>query len=226
MKSILKPLFALSVLTCALSANAELVVVDANELGDQAALHDTVSDIEWLKLSETSDLSLSYVQGQVGLGGEYEGWSLASMSQVQTLLNTYAPKANLSLNQGGNVRNSDAYTPSLVTMLQLNRTGQFDYDNGSYIVPSYGLHTDGVENYMSGVELRRNADNSFVYEYVFWQHQSGFEADGYSSGAAGVYLVRGHGSADFSDVSAPVSMFAGSLALGMIGAGTRRKKPV
>jgi hypothetical protein len=47
---------------------------------------DTSTGLDWLDLTETVSTSYDYVSSQLGEGGEFEGWALASRSQVLGLL--------------------------------------------------------------------------------------------------------------------------------------------
>jgi len=48
---------------------------------------DTETGLDWLDLTETANLSYDYVSTQLGQGGIFQGWSLASIAQVETLFN-------------------------------------------------------------------------------------------------------------------------------------------
>jgi len=47
---------------------------------------DSVTGLDWLDLTQTVNLSYDYVMSQFAAGGEFEGWTLASRSQVLELL--------------------------------------------------------------------------------------------------------------------------------------------
>lgn len=47
---------------------------------------DTDTGLEWLDVTQTTNLSYDYVSSQLGAGGAYEGWLYATGAQVNTLI--------------------------------------------------------------------------------------------------------------------------------------------
>ena len=73
-----------------ISATAALVLstsVYASLIDNGTYTTDTTSGLDWLDLTETTGLSYSYVSSQLGVGGQFEGWSYASYTDVRVLLN-------------------------------------------------------------------------------------------------------------------------------------------
>ena len=63
-----------------------MVNVDWKVPGDGLAIRDTTNNMEWLDLTVTADLALDYVAGQLGPGGEFEGWRFATQPEARALL--------------------------------------------------------------------------------------------------------------------------------------------
>ena len=81
------------------SANAGYISLDWQEEGDELAFLDEDAGIEWLKLTETAGMSINDVQAELGAGGLYEGWRLASAFEVESItkdLTGYSESASLS----------------------------------------------------------------------------------------------------------------------------------
>ena len=73
-------------LLCSATLEAAVINADWKAAGDGLAILDTASNMEWLDLTETADLTVDYVSGQFGPGGEFEGWRFATYSEGQQLL--------------------------------------------------------------------------------------------------------------------------------------------
>lgn len=65
----------------ALSQSASAALVD-----NGTYLTDTVSGLDWLKLTQTINRSYNDVSSQLGTGGEFSGWRYASGAQFESLL--------------------------------------------------------------------------------------------------------------------------------------------
>lgn len=62
---------------------------------------DTISDLDWLDVTETVGMSYNSVQAQFGSGGVYEGWRYATINDLTTMLSNWVgapiPAFNVSL---------------------------------------------------------------------------------------------------------------------------------
>lgn len=84
-----------SAIRCALSAavllaaagvaSADIVVVDQFTPGDHLAVQDTVSGFRWMRLTSTVNTSVAAMQARMATGGDLEGFSYASPSQIADL---------------------------------------------------------------------------------------------------------------------------------------------
>tara|TARA_B100000949_G_C14182181_1_gene407953 strand:- start:30 stop:269 length:240 start_codon:yes stop_codon:yes gene_type:complete len=56
--------------------------------GDSAATYDSTSNLEWLKLTQTDNMSIADVQAELALGsdGQFYGWRLPTESEVETMM--------------------------------------------------------------------------------------------------------------------------------------------
>lgn len=80
---------ALLFLALTLPANAALISVDWQSAGDGLLVRDTNTQLEWLKLTQTSGLSYAAVSSQFGAGGGFEGLRYATNAEVVALFGDY-----------------------------------------------------------------------------------------------------------------------------------------
>ncbi len=59
---------------------------DWNSVGDNSIIFDDSTSLEWLSLSQTVGETYSHVKNQLAIGGEYEGFRLATLNEVITLV--------------------------------------------------------------------------------------------------------------------------------------------
>ncbi len=64
------------------TVSAALVSVDWMNPGDKLITRDTSTGLDWLKLTETNDLSYNYVSSQLGPGGAFAGMRYATSQEV------------------------------------------------------------------------------------------------------------------------------------------------
>ena len=76
----------------AVSFNASAAVVNADwkTSGDNLLTHDMVSGLQWLDLTETYGLTYSFVSGEFGTGGQFEGFRYATNAEVQNLWSNWS----------------------------------------------------------------------------------------------------------------------------------------
>lgn len=102
------------VLTLSNSANAALI-------DNGSFTTDTASGLDWLDLTQTVNTEYSVVESQMGAGGQFEGWTLASRDQVITFLGNaggngvYDGTNNTQINtdSGWNTENNGVVAPLL-----------------------------------------------------------------------------------------------------------------
>lgn len=75
----------------AFTFNASAAIVNADWLttGDNLITRDTTNNLEWLDLTQTANLSYSYVSSQLGVGGVFEGWHYAATAEVSLFFDAF-----------------------------------------------------------------------------------------------------------------------------------------
>lgn len=76
--------FIAAVLFIGMIQNANAAFIDSGTY-----LTDTSSGLDWLDVTATSSLSYSYVSGQLGSGGLYEGWHYATSADFNELVSNW-----------------------------------------------------------------------------------------------------------------------------------------
>ena len=79
---------ATALMTFSLSSNVNAALVDFGNY-----TRDTRTNLEWLDLTETGNLSYRYVSSQLGSGGEFGGWSFAAGDQVASFFDSAGGRA-------------------------------------------------------------------------------------------------------------------------------------
>lgn len=69
--------------------SADIISIDWKISGDDLITQDTVSGLEWLDLTATSNLSRNYVSSQLGVGGEFTGWRFATGNEVASFFDAF-----------------------------------------------------------------------------------------------------------------------------------------
>jgi hypothetical protein len=185
------------------AAHATLLSTDWKTAGDNFVTVDTNSKLEWLDLTQTSNHSYNDVVANLGTGGLFEGWTLATESDVNTLLTHAGVPLPYSL---GNDATIAAETASLLQLIgaQQNPTPQSSTSRGliSDLIPSSGSH----QYLLTGA----NTANSF--------YQTGFgtRSDTNIDPAIGTYLVRA--------ASIPEPATLALMGLGLAGIGYKQRK--
>ena len=70
-----------------LSANAEIIAGDWKVEGDGLAVVDLDEGKEWLKLNQTSGMTMEQISSMMGAGGQFEGWRFPDDSEIITMIN-------------------------------------------------------------------------------------------------------------------------------------------
>ena len=193
-------------LVLALSNNANATLIDNGSFTT-----DTLTGLDWMDLTETVDLSYDYVSSQFGKGGEFEGWTLASRSQV---LEFFGNAGGSGVYSGWSTNNSGVVTPLLdlwgdfSTDIQnnsvhflLDEVDIFDRHRLVYLFDTTKSHT-GLANDLINID-------------------HGFWTDSSDSTQVGSALVR----SSFAPVPEPTTMLLfGTGLAGLAGSRIRRKK--
>jgi len=223
-------------LTIAPLANAALVDTDWKDAGDELATLHEETGIEWLKLYNTLDNSIEEALSQTGEGGLYEGWRLATVSEIHDLI-YYLGSANSNIANNIDTLNyqvSLSYTSTWAGEWR-EAMGRTYYVDGDRVL-SYGLalDDDGNELWFGNRRMFSNGTQNFNLN----REVSQLPYDPTDQGKWGVFLVSDGGTtlssindptlnannpnAPVNTVSTPFTLGALLMVMGGI-AGRRRK---
>jgi hypothetical protein len=188
------------------AAQAELVAGDWLSEGDSQVTIDTDTGIEWLKLNNTSGMSVNQVIAELGRDGDFEGWRLPTSEEVQALIETVLPThtwndASTTTHysyKGYGQKSSTDYAKTWIEVLgYTNETPTPTTANWAIETHSYGLHVEddgGVA--MTGVlwQQSHNRGNDYYTTLLFddWVN-SNFDMDWTNGNRLGVFLVSDGG---------------------------------
>jgi hypothetical protein len=85
---------ATTALVLSTGVNAAIISADWHTAGDNLITQDTVSGLSWLDLTETTNISYNQMLLQVGVGGQFEGWTVASYSDAEELFDNAGGDGN------------------------------------------------------------------------------------------------------------------------------------
>jgi hypothetical protein len=214
------------------TAHAEYTTLDWEVEGDEAAFFDTDSGLEWLTLPETANMSISEVAAELGEGGLFEGWRLATAFEVTSLTESLTGYA-----ETGSVTSQTRY--SKVESVHRDFSSWFGWvketSSGSswnvkYNFTSYGLYLDGDDTLMAGVRHYHDPKSTTTIHYssyAYNQYDNANYSVDYVDDDYGVFLV-GDGTATLTmrnAIAAQVPVNGAGLALlSFMALGFRKKK--
>lgn len=137
---------------------AALVETDWKTLGDKLVLQDSGAGMEWLDLTETVGRSFDDVSSELGVGGDYEGFSTASNSQIETLW-TNAGIPDINTLPGTTVAN---FSPVQALQAQIGITDSpSNYSGGLSNSPASAtqIHKPFVQALNSGYGIANSQNN-------------------------------------------------------------------
>ena len=249
MKSFIKSKLVIGTLLTSMfmagSASAEYISLDWQQEGDGLAFLDEDTGIEWLKFSETRNMSINEVAAELGSGGLFEGWRFPTYDEIISIV-TDLTGSGENQYRYNSTQNSE-WVRSLYVDFATLFGWTYQYRSGiswniDYDYRSYGSYMIGDNLYVTGTRWRRdpvtiNDSRNYSYTYVDSTNES-FDGD-YKSTSYGVYLVGDGGATlttqqDMSLVSnnpnAAINAHgptgAVSFALGLFGLAAIRRKLV
>ena len=189
----------------ALSAN-----VNASLINNDTYTTDTVTGFNWLDLTETNGLSYNYVSGQLGAGGDFEGYRYATNAEVVGLWGNFG--FDLSVN---NANHPDDGAPTgLVTAANLLGNTLNEYGSGF----DYGILGYTGDSMIDGYHTRlgvyhTTVNNLYINDVI----------DALNQHDATTYLYNGSYLVSVSTVPVPAAAWLfGSALLGFFGFSRRK----
>lgn len=182
----LRYLTAASVLLLSSAAQADFVSTDWKNQGDGLATLDTTTGLEWLRLTETKNLSIQTILDQMDT--TYAGWRFATFDEVRSI-HTSIWGLTPSDNSSGNW-NWGSFSPTLTLAEQIfGRT--YYYSDDQYGTAGLVYDTDlNSVRYQSTGRAPYYGNPSVYFSQL--RHSSSYTTS-YSSNTIGVFLVSDGG---------------------------------
>lgn len=201
-----KSFYLLFTLILLLSSNhtyASFIQSDWQNVGDTSIIYDDNTKLEWLSISQTVGESYNYIENQLNMGGEYEGFRFATLDDLNVLVE------NAGARWGG-CQSCPNEIASMETLINLIGSG-YSYSTG---ISTWGyILSDNTSPFFSGVMLR-------VEDVLGLQESlvSGGFKNSNSYNNLGGFLIR-----DVSTVPVPAAFWLfGSALLGFFGFSRRK----
>jgi hypothetical protein len=176
---------------------------------------DTISGLDWLDVTQTTNRSYTDVSGQFGVGGDFEEYRYATGSQFIQLVNNATDTATTSNNYGQVTYTNPVKLRALITLLGMTNSPFEGYER------SFGLlgDTQGskVWNAVLAVFLQQESYTSTAHNQEVEQ--------GAVAGYVGSFLVRDTQFTDPNQSAVPIPAAAFMFAPALLGfLGFRRRK--
>lgn len=85
----MKIIMSLLLLIMSMQGYADLISLDDSAFGVGSITRDTDTGLDWLDVTATRDLSYDDVAAQMSVGGSYEGWRYATVTEFDTLIKNF-----------------------------------------------------------------------------------------------------------------------------------------
>lgn len=191
---------ALAATTLVLSTSVNAVLID-----NGSYTTDDENSLDWLDITETAGYSYEYVSSQLVIGGQFEGWTYASIAQTEELFDS---AGGVGPYDPGYFDRNRLSADLLLDLWGTTVTGS--YEQVWFLmsdIPSSGTHAQGI---ISIADWQTN-DTYLTTDY-------GWQSDTYASPSLGHALVR------VSAVPIPAAVWLfGSGLLGLVGVARRKK---
>lgn len=203
---------AATALVLSTNVNAAIISTDWKVAGDNLITHDTVSGFNWLDLTETNNLSYNAVVAQLGVGGIYEGFRVATSNEVVALWSNFG----IDLSSGAPTRTNEGYDSNIAQASSILGNTIAEYNAEVYPAGTIGATSD---KYSADIAFnqRMGAFNNSAYNITSYHIMDGTPSDlDYVYIHTGTYLV--------SSVPVPAAVWLfGSGLLGLVGVARRKK---
>jgi len=128
---------------------------------------DTATGLDWLDLTTTSNRTFNDVNGNLGAGGEFEGWRYATYSDITTFLNTFG---GVVLNGWHTANNGtfEALAPLWGDLKCIQASEACAIGDGeSYFIYQHGVNVRyGHINDTSQINVHSGQDVSLTGDYI------------------------------------------------------------
>ena len=203
------------------NVSAALISADFETVGDNLITHDSISGLDWLDLSETRSLSYDYVSGQLGAGGQFDGFRYATTLEVIDLWASFGVDLSFDGDYGTYSRfDSGIQSASLMlgyTFSEFYSFPDIHYPYGVFGFTSSSMILNGEmqHEYIGAYSSYRESDDRWFSVYV--SAGNNFTYGNENIGTVGSYLVK----ASVVPVPASAWLFSSGL-LGLVGLARRK----
>lgn len=175
---------------------AALQYSDWKTAGDQQALVDTETGIEWLRLPNTKGMSM--YQAKQLLGTQFNGWRLPTAAEVEQMMDNYYP---YTINAGQTVYQWNLNVPVVQQWVTLFGATSYFINSGAETAQSYGLyyanpHPSVLQVQMAGAYHQHSWTAQNVHSYrsnIYEDYSSVDYREMFTSSSVGVFLVSDGG---------------------------------
>jgi hypothetical protein len=217
----MKLLVAVAATSLALTSALAHATVIATSFG----VTDTVAGLDWLSLANTTNMSLVNVRSQLGSGGTFAGWTVASDAQVKTLFTDATglpfPTAHTTYALGNTVADESAAAALALALGNTMCTANLGLCDGYSSI----FHTEGFTSDLFGTSTT-SYDIADIVGYITpsgsYVGQSHVPNTTFPQTTAaayfGTFLVR-----DTPATTVPEPSVIALVGLGLLGMGVARK---
>lgn len=175
---------------------AALQYTDWKTAGDQQALVDTETGIEWLRLPNTKGMSMYQVKQL--LGTQFKGWRLPTGAEVEQMMDNYYTQP---LNVGQTVFSRNMNIPLIQQWTTLFGTTSYFLNSGAETAQAYGMYYEDPNPYnlqirMAGAYHQHSwtAQGQHSYVSTFYEDYTSVDyRETYVSTSMAVFLVSDGG---------------------------------
>lgn len=194
---------------CLVAVRCEAALISTNDavFGTDAITLDTATDLEWLDVPFSTNLSYNFISGQFGVGGQFEGFRYGTQAEVDQLFKNAGFAATDGVFRVGDFPIADGFMDYLGVTSSSVRGNSVQGNTGDLVI--IGPYT-GRKTFTVGFEVPPFQNPSAGYAIGLDFPGTVLTDDSFSASFRGNWLVR---EASVSAVPEP-----GSLAL--VGLGT------
>ena len=190
-------LFTISITLFSSLAHADFIASDWKSSGDAQATLDDETGLEWLRLSNTQNMTYSEVVNELQDGGQFEGWRFPTTTEIrQLVLSTSSHNAIIAdkINDDNYYRNINYNSTWANTWRQVFGTTQY---SSGYRLTSFGVMVDDDGDFnMYGVARYYNPTSQRFY--INWEN-----GNNYTDHNSLAYFLVSEGGVTLSSINDP-----------------------